>query len=172
MRGFRGTAQRRPRSLAIAGTLLIMYGVTLMILGGLFSALLVWPETLQVSTAELRDVLAQVRELDVVLLGGQALIGLILLIGGVGVAQARGWAWLMAIIGLGVHLLILLIDYWRGEPIYWAMLASGVLCFLLNLREIKQALGLIDDPNDNTRLHDTWEEPDGAHEHRSLSRRS
>ncbi len=172
MRSFRGTPLRRPRSLTIVGTLLIIYGVTLMILGGLFSALLVWPETLQVSTAEVRDVLAQVRELDVVLLGGQVLIGLILLVGGVGVAQARGWAWLMAIIGLGVHLLILLIDYWRSEPIYWAMLASGLLCFLLNMREIKQALGLIDDPNDNTRPHDTWEEPEPAPEHRSLSRRN
>jgi hypothetical protein len=43
-----------------------------------------------------------------------------------------------------------------------------MLCFLLNLREVKQTLGLIDDPNDNTRLQDTWEEPSTAGEQRSL----
>lgn len=168
MRRSEGLAIRRPRSLTLVGILLVLYGLALMLVGGLFGALMLWPEDLQLDPANLRALLQQVGEIDLVLLGGQVLIGLIMLIGGIGLLQVRGWAWLMAIIGLGVHLLILLIDYWRREPIYWAMLFSGLLCFLLNLREIKQTLGLIDDPNDNTRLHDTWEEPDAAREHRSL----
>lgn len=162
---------RRPRSITLVGILLVLYGLALMATAGLVTLLSLWPEALQVEIAQLRELIDQVSRLDVVLLGGQVLIGLIMLVGGIGLLQLRGWAWLMAIIGLGVHLLILLIDYWRREPIYWAMLASGLLCFLLNLREVKQTLGLIEDPNDNTRLHDTWEEPADAREHRSLLRR-
>ncbi|HNP73020.1 MAG TPA: hypothetical protein PLO33_17930 [Kouleothrix sp.] len=162
---------RRPRSITLVGVLLVLYGLALMLTAGLVTLLALWPEALQLSQAQALSVLDQISRLDVVLLGGQVLIGLIMLTSGIGLLQLRGWAWLMAIIGLGVHLLILLIDYWRHDPMYWAMLISAMLCFLLNLREVKQTLGLIEDPNDNTRLHDTWEEPADAREHRSLLRR-
>lgn len=168
MRSDKGTAPRRPRSLTLVSILLILYGLILMAVGGLFTALAIWPEVLRPNYTEAYTVLSQIGDLDFVLIGGQVLIGIIMLIGGFGLWRVRGWAWLMAIIGLGVHLLILLIDYWRGDPLYWAMLLSAMLCFLLNLREVKQTLGLIDDPNDNTRLQDTWEEPSAAGEQRSL----
>ncbi|MBK9941392.1 MAG: hypothetical protein IPP13_07205 [Kouleothrix sp.] len=162
---------KRPRSITLVGILLVLYGLALIAIAGLFVVVLLWPDLLQIERAEVRALLAQIGELDAVLLGGQLLIGMCMLIGGIGLLQLRGWAWLMSIIGLGVHLLILLIDYWRREPLYWAMLFSAMLCFLLNLREVKQTLGLIDDPNENTRLHDTWGEPADAREHRSLLRR-
>lgn len=159
---------RRPRSVTIVSILLLLYGLLLLAIAGLFAVLLLWPEVIEIERAEIRSLLTELSQLDVVLLGGNVLIGLFLLIGGVGLLRLRGWAWLLAIIGLGVHLLILLIDYWRGEPTYFMMLASALLCFFLNLREIKQTLGLIDDPGDNTRPHDTWEATADAPESRSL----
>lgn len=163
---------RRPRSVTLVGIFLLLYGLALLAVAGLFTALFLWPESLRVEIEQVRDVLASISRTDAVLLGGQVLIGVCLLIGGVALLQLRAWAWLMSIIGLGVHLLILLIDYWRGEPIYWGMLASALLCFLLNLREVKQSLGLIDNPTENTRPHDAWGEPNDASDHRSLSRKS
>ena len=168
----RGTPLRRPRSVTLVGFFLLLYGLALLGVAGLFTALFLWPESLRFEIPQVREILASISRTDAVLLGGQVLIGVFLLIGGVGLLQLRAWAWLMSIIGLGVHLLILLIDYWRSEPIYWGMLVSALLCFLLNLREVKQTLGLIDNPTDTTRPHDAWQAPSDAPEHRSLSRRS
>lgn len=159
---------RRPRSVTFVGILLILYGLTLVILTGLVVLVILQPDALALDAWTLRGVLAQVSDFDVVLPGGQLLMGLFMTIGGIGVLRIRGWAWLIAIIALGVHLLILLINYVRGAPSYWEMLVSATMIFLVNLQEVHQTLGLVDDPTESTHPHETWSEPADARESRSL----
>jgi hypothetical protein len=168
----KGTA-RRPRSVTFVGILLVLYGLTLVCLVGLVALVLVQPDAIEIDQWTLRGVLAEISDFDVVLLGGQLLMGVFMTLGGIGVLQMRGWAWLMAIIALGVHLLILLINYWRGTPSYWEMLFSATMIFLVNLQEVHQTLGLVDDPTESTHPHEAWGEPADTHESRSLlSRRN
>ena len=149
---------RRPRSVTFVGILLVLYGVTLVFLVGLVVLVLIQPDALEIDQWTLRGILAQISDFDIVLLGGQLLMGLFMTIGGFGVLRMRGWAWLMAIIALGVHLLILLINYVRGTPSYWEMLFSATMIFLVNLQEVHQTLGLIDDPTESTHPHEPWDE--------------
>jgi hypothetical protein len=47
------------------------------------------------------------------------------------------------------------------------------MIFLVNLQEVHQTLGLVDDPTESTQTAETWEEPSDAHQPRSLlSRRN
>jgi len=159
---------RRPRSVTFVAILLVLYGLTLAFLVGLVVLVLVQPDALEIDQWTLRGILAQISDFDIVLLGGQLLMGLFMTVGGFGLLRMRGWAWLMAIIALGVHLLILLINYVRGTPSYWEMLFSATMIFLVNLQEVHQTLGLIDDPTESTHPHETWDEPSDAREQRSL----
>jgi hypothetical protein len=164
---------RRPRSVTFVGILLGLYGLALIFLAGLVMVVLLQPDVAGENPLALKNILSHISDFDVVLLGGQLLMGGFMTIGGIGVLRMRGWGWLMAIIALGVHLLILLINYVRGTPSYWEMLVSATMIFLVNLQEVHQTLGLVDDPTESTHQHDTWEEPSDAHEPRSLlSRRN
>ena len=159
---------RRPRSVTFVAILLVLYGLTLAFLVGLVVLVLVQPDALEIDQWTLRGILAQISDFDIVLLGGQLLMGLFMTVGGFGLLRMRGWAWLMAIIALGVHLLILLINYVGVTPSYWEMLFSATMIFLVNLQEVHQTLGLIDDPTESTHPHETWDEPSDAREQRSL----
>ena len=164
---------RRPRSVTFVGILLGLYGLALIFLAGLVMLVILQPGVPDATPLALKDLLSQISNFDVVLLGGQVLMGGFMAIGGLGMLRVRGWGWLMAIIALGVHLLILLINYWRGTPSYWEMLFSATLIFLVNLQEVHQTLGLVDDPTESTHLHDAWQEPADGNESRSLlSRRN
>lgn len=168
-------ATRRPRSVTLVGILLLLYGLLLSSVSAGVVVLLWNPGVVDDITPISRAItvnLLSTNQFDLMILIDMLLIGIVMVVGGIGILRLRGWAWLMALIGLCVHLVVQIISYWRGQPSYWEMLLSAVMILLLNLREAQQALGLVDNPAETTSNADAlWEEPADANDTRSLASR-
>lgn len=65
-----------------------------------------------------------------------ALVGLLI---SYGMFTLKRQAWVLTMLWAGLNLIISLLNYWRGEPIYLTMLYSVVVVYYLNQREVRAA---------------------------------
>lgn len=112
------------------------------------------------------------RDIDLMLVAGQLLLGVFMLVGFVGIMRLQSWAWLMSMIVQGVNLAILLAEYVRGLPSFWQMFVGTALVFLLNQREVQRAFTVAQHRAEPTSIRTAQEDQAAARETQAtLSRR-
>jgi hypothetical protein len=142
---------KRPLSLTIIGTLVLLQGIAFGSFGSLTLALYLAP----LSEALPRELLAELPAIQLrELLPATAalMLGTFGLVSGVGILRLRPWSWVMAMITQGINLATELANYTRGHANYLSMVASVVIVLYLNQRDVQRAF--------NAALHRT--DPEGT----------
>jgi hypothetical protein len=127
---------KRPRSVTLIGTALLLHGLGLTVFGGTLIGLILAHEwgwlppdnTAQVAALQLPGLLTLV---------SIAVQGIFGIVSSIGLLRMRPWAWLMAMIVQGISLIIYLVDYIRGAPNYVGMIFAVFVVFYLNQRDIQ-----------------------------------
>ncbi len=127
---------KRPRSVTLIGTALLLHGLGLTLFGGtLIGLILAWE-----SGWLAPDNAAQVAALSLpslLVLASVAVQGIFGIVSSIGLLRMRPWAWLMAMIVQGISLIVYLVDYIRGAPNYVGMIFAVFVVFYLNQRDIQ-----------------------------------
>jgi hypothetical protein len=127
---------KRPRSVTLIGTALLLHGLGLTLFGGtLIGLILAWEAGWLAP-----DSAAQVADLNLpslLVLVSVAVQGIFGIVSSIGLLRMRPWAWLMAMIVQGISLIVYLVDYIRGMPNYVGMIFAVFVVFYLNQRDIQ-----------------------------------
>jgi len=127
---------KRPRSVTLIGTALLLHGLGLTLFSGtLIGLILAWE-----SGWLAPDNAAQVAALNLpslLVLVSVAVQGIFGIVSSIGLLRMRPWAWLMAMIVQGISLIVYLVDYIRGAPNYVGMIFAVFVVFYLNQRDIQ-----------------------------------
>lgn len=127
---------KRPRSVTLIGTALLLHGLGLTLFGGTLIGLILALESgwLAADTAAQVAALHLPGLLTLVSITVQGIFGIV---SSIGLLRMRPWAWLMAMIVQGISLIIYLVDYIRGTPNYIGMIFAVFVVFYLNQRDIQ-----------------------------------
>jgi hypothetical protein len=144
---------KRPQSITIIGTVLLLQGLLLSLFPGVLIGLLI-AKNLDVLPAELSTTLETLDVPDLLVIASALVIGVFGVVSSIGLLRLRSWGWLMVMIVQGVNMIVNLITYLRGNAdnlTYLGMLFSVVIVLYLNQHEIKQVFDVV--------LHQTRTDP-------------
>ncbi len=131
---------KRLRSVTIIGSLLLMQSLLFIFVFGV-AVVLVYAEQFGRLPPELA---AQVEALglalpDVLVISSVFVIGVFGLVSSIGLLRMRRWGWLMTMLVQGISMVMLLVDYFQGQPNYAWMLFTVFVVLYLNQRDIQHA---------------------------------
>jgi hypothetical protein len=162
---------RRPRSVTIAGWLIVLQGLGLL---GVVGTALVLRFTGDggLLPAWMATRVPIGRQVDLVLALGQLVLVAAMLVSGYGVLRLRRWAWPLAMIVQGLNLALLLYEYARGLEPFVEMCAGAAIVFVLNQREVQRAFSAAQHRAEPASLLTAQDDRAVAQEtHESLARR-
>jgi hypothetical protein len=137
---------KRPQSITIIGTVLLLHGLLLSLFPGLLIGLLI-AQRLTVLPTELATALATLDLPDLLVIASALVIGIFGVVSSIGLLRLRSWGWLMVMIVQGVSMIVNLITYLRGNAdhlTYLGMLFAAVIVLYLNQHEFQQVFDVAD----------------------------
>jgi hypothetical protein len=127
---------KRPRSVTLIGTALLLHGLGLTLFGGTLIGLILAHEFGWLAPANAAQV-AALQLPGLLVLISVTVQGVFGIVSSIGLLRMRPWAWLMAMIVQGISMIVYLVDYIRGVPNYIGMVFAVFVVFYLNQRDIQ-----------------------------------
>lgn len=132
---------KRPRSVTIIGSLLLVQGVIFLSIAALL-ILIISTKRLDLLPPAMAEQFPPMPLRDLLFVATALVMGIFGVVSSIGLLRLRRWAWLMAMIVQGIGMIIGLIDYARGDPNYISMIFSVIVVFYLNQASIQEVFNV------------------------------